>query len=1013
MCGLVPMGGEQSIVRNVDKRTSRREHRGVFEAAILRFRAGPFSAPSPPEPETGSSASSRSVRVCVRKRPFFAHEREQGEFDVISCLTQRVVVHDARMKPDMRHMFMNHVDFVFDEVFGDETGNADVYLATARDLVRAVAQGTSSGTVMCYGQTGSGKTFTMSSIYERVASDMFALVGERSVTACFVELLGDACFDILNAGAPCGLSTGGDGSVHPYPCVEVPVGEPAELKALIDMAAKLRATAATGVHDGSSRSHACCRIFVQGDAGETCLTLVDLAGTEHRIDSAEHNAERQKEGAKINASLAALKECIRATAAKAKFVPFRRNRLTQLLRGCFAGEHAQPTIIIATVSPSSKDTEHSLNTLRHACIMDGQGESKAGESTHLTGGVVTVEPLGEVDVTKIARERIAAKKKVVPPERSVGRPSPVHQAKQSNTTRRSALDRRCLTKLPPQLAEAIAIARASATNDRQRARLVAGSAFEGDEVEEVAADSWTEEVLPSRQCAIGDAHGDVSGGVAAPADDVAKPLLPAAGRVATSPLPLAQHVVGHQGEPKRQVESQGPPGSRATRIQRARPPGTNPLPENHPRPKAGSMRGFAAVGASSPRRIPLLEGRAKTMAQSSPTQGPTDRDLTPSRRRWGSRRDVSPSSGGRSATATQSTAIVASDPAVVAVAPAHRPCATWWQQPAPEGATAERGSEQQKAMALFRVFCSGGRGAREWRKNDLRLINTCVVPVLFGERARIDWAHPIAALDELERLVAKSPGEARQLAERARGPDPESEAESARTPRSLRAPSPGSPSAPERGGRSPRSLPGARPEPARRDGTPRRWGRGEGVAVPAWAASLGPEAKALGTLAAPPERQERSSLSARSLREPRSERQSPGREDYEKALELFRLFCCGGREACEWQQSDLRLIDRCILPEVFGGARIDWGRPGVALEELQRLVFEHPMPPEFWLEAKGPPPGRASVPSLLPRSRSASLAPEPEREEERLAHLRRQVSNKDRGIKEWLSSLRAEMGQED
>eukprot|EP00429_Kryptoperidinium_foliaceum_P003262 CAMPEP_0176021724 /NCGR_PEP_ID=MMETSP0120_2-20121206/10556_1 /TAXON_ID=160619 /ORGANISM="Kryptoperidinium foliaceum, Strain CCMP 1326" /LENGTH=489 /DNA_ID=CAMNT_0017354845 /DNA_START=29 /DNA_END=1495 /DNA_ORIENTATION=+ len=477
------MGGEQSVVRNVDKRTSRREHRAVFESAVVRFRAAPFAAPTrDASDDAAASSSSRSVRVCVRKRPFFPHEKEQGEFDVISCLAQRVVVHDARMKPDMRHMFMNHVDFVFDEVFGEETGNSDVYLSTARDLVRAVSQGVSSGTVMCYGQTGSGKTFTMSSIYERVASDMFALVGERPVSVCFVELLGDNCFDILNAGAPCNLSTGADGSVHPYPCVEVPVSEPAELKGLIDMAAKLRATAATGVHDGSSRSHACCRIFVQGDGTETCLTLVDLAGTEHRIDSAEHNAERQKEGAKINASLAALKECIRATAAKAKFVPFRRNRLTQLLRGCFAGEHAHPTVIIATVSPSSKDTEHSLNTLRHACIMDGQGESKAGESTHLTGGAVTSENLGEVDVTKIARERIAAKKKAAPPERPLGKAAPpAHQAKQSNTSRRSALDKRCLTRLPPHLSEAIAAARANPANERQRARLLTASTTPADE----------------------------------------------------------------------------------------------------------------------------------------------------------------------------------------------------------------------------------------------------------------------------------------------------------------------------------------------------------------------------------------------------------------------------------------------------------------------------------------------------------------------------------------------------
>lgn len=37
-------------------------------------------------------------------------------------------------------------------------------------------------------------------------------------------------------------------------------------------------------------------------------------GSEHRIDSMYHSGERRSEGAEINASLAALKDCIRAKA---------------------------------------------------------------------------------------------------------------------------------------------------------------------------------------------------------------------------------------------------------------------------------------------------------------------------------------------------------------------------------------------------------------------------------------------------------------------------------------------------------------------------------------------------------------------------------------------------------------------------------------------------------------------------------------------------------------------------
>jgi len=68
------------------------------------------------------------------------------------------------------------------------------------------------------------------------------------------------------------------------------------------------------------------------------------------------------------------------------------------------------------------------------------------------------------------------------------------------------------------------------------------------------------------------------------------------------------------------------------------------------------------------------------------------------------------------------------------------------------GADASQGDDE-RAHSLFRIFCSEGRDARIWRKNDLRLINNCVLPSLFGPSAKINWAHTHVALDELERLV--------------------------------------------------------------------------------------------------------------------------------------------------------------------------------------------------------------------------------------------------------------------
>ncbi len=55
---------------------------------------------------------------------------------------------------------------------------------------------------------------------------------------------------------------------------------------MVKFATSLRATEATGVHDHSSRTHAVCRVFIHrlDDHSEGMLQLVDLAGTEHRLD---------------------------------------------------------------------------------------------------------------------------------------------------------------------------------------------------------------------------------------------------------------------------------------------------------------------------------------------------------------------------------------------------------------------------------------------------------------------------------------------------------------------------------------------------------------------------------------------------------------------------------------------------------------------------------------------------------------------------------------------------------
>lgn len=70
------------------------------------------------------------------------------------------------------------------------------------------------------------------------------------------------------------------------------------------------------------------------------------------------------DGAEINKSLLALKECIRALDQVKKHTPFRGSKLTMVLKDSFIGNCK--TVMIGNISPSFSCCEHTLNTLRYA-----------------------------------------------------------------------------------------------------------------------------------------------------------------------------------------------------------------------------------------------------------------------------------------------------------------------------------------------------------------------------------------------------------------------------------------------------------------------------------------------------------------------------------------------------------------------------------------------------------------------------------------------------------------------
>jgi len=265
------MGNSESSnpIRNMDKRTARREYRADFIRAISDYRARNPPAKNGIKRVSGDWFDG-NIKVFVRKRPIFKHELDAYEFDVATCTAEdRIVIHDARMHNDMKRQIMNHHEFQFDRTFNENAKNDEVYNESAKSLVNISCEGGYS-TCLVYGQTGSGKTFTMSSIYEHAAYDIFHQldkISERfsvapTVSMSFVEIAGDLCHDLLNKFTPAQLLTGSDGSVHAFPVIEPTVACAEELIAMIQHGMGVRTTAATGEEPSCCSLLSCMTRFI-------------------------------------------------------------------------------------------------------------------------------------------------------------------------------------------------------------------------------------------------------------------------------------------------------------------------------------------------------------------------------------------------------------------------------------------------------------------------------------------------------------------------------------------------------------------------------------------------------------------------------------------------------------------------------------------------------------------------------------------------------------------------------
>jgi len=348
--------------------------------------------------QDGDPVANNRITVCIRKRPLSSKEEKAKDVDVVTVASRdHVTIHEPKTKVDLTK-FLENQQFRFDCVFDDSSSNELVYKYTARNLVHSIFEG-GMATCFAYGQTGSGKTHTMggefkgknqdcsNGIYALATRDVFQLLNSSKhsnkdlvVSCSYFEIYGGKVFDLLSGKSKLKVMEDGKQQVVVVGLTETEVASVDDVLGLINRGNSLRTSGKTSANSNSSRSHAVFQILLRTDTKRRPLhgkfSLIDLAGNERGAVSSSADRQTRLEGAEINKSLLALKECIRALGRKGAHLPFRASKLTQVLRDSFIGEKTK-TCMIAMIGPSMASCEHTLNTLRYA---DRVKELCVGES---------------------------------------------------------------------------------------------------------------------------------------------------------------------------------------------------------------------------------------------------------------------------------------------------------------------------------------------------------------------------------------------------------------------------------------------------------------------------------------------------------------------------------------------------------------------------------------------------------------------------------------------------------
>ncbi|KAM5235430.1 stAR-related lipid transfer protein 9 [Ctenodactylus gundi] len=375
-----------------------------------------------------------NVRVAVRVRPLSKRETKEGGKIIVEVDDKVTKIRNLKVNSRPDHFGDSRekvVAFNFDYCYWSVNPEDPQYASqdvVFQDLGTEVLSGATKGYNIClfaYGQTGSGKTYTMLGtpasvgLTPRICEGLFSrkeaqalLPSSCRIKVSFLEIYNERVRDLLKQSDPkksYTLRVREHPEMGPYVqgLSQHVVTNYKQVIRLLEEGIANRITAATHVHEASSRSHAIFTIHYSQATLQNNLpseitskiNLVDLAGSEKADPSYCKN--RMAEGANINKSLVALGIVISTLAQNSQmvsscqslhstagsdesgtpgflpgpssgggpsrrqpYIPYRDSVLTWLLKDSLGGNSR--TIMVATVSPAHTSYSETLSTLRYA-----------------------------------------------------------------------------------------------------------------------------------------------------------------------------------------------------------------------------------------------------------------------------------------------------------------------------------------------------------------------------------------------------------------------------------------------------------------------------------------------------------------------------------------------------------------------------------------------------------------------------------------------------------------------